>query len=77
VFASFHRAHAGYAGTGLGLTVCQRIVERHGCTIAVRDNPGGGSLFQFTLPVGAGPLQSGDLLRATEGREAVTADRAS
>lgn len=50
VFESFHRAHSGYTGTGLGLAICRRIVERHGGTIAVSDNPGGGSRFQFTLP---------------------------
>jgi signal transduction histidine kinase len=53
VFISFHRAHPGYAGTGLGLAICQRIVDRHGCTIGVVDNPGGGSLFYFTLPTSA------------------------
>ncbi|GAA3457640.1 ATP-binding protein [Dactylosporangium matsuzakiense] len=52
VFESFHRAHAGqaYGGTGLGLAICRRIVDRHGGTIAVTDNPGGGSRFSFTIP---------------------------
>jgi signal transduction histidine kinase len=52
VFDSFHRAHAGqsYGGTGLGLAICRRIVDRHGGTIAVTDNPGGGSRFSFTVP---------------------------
>ncbi|MFI5907032.1 ATP-binding protein [Dactylosporangium sp. NPDC051541] len=52
VFESFHRAHAGqsYGGTGLGLAICRRIVDRHGGTIAVTDNPGGGSRFSFTVP---------------------------
>ncbi|WP_239143214.1 ATP-binding protein [Actinoplanes philippinensis] len=52
VFETFHRteAAAGYAGTGLGLTICQRIVERHGGEIGVMDNPGGGTRFWFTLP---------------------------
>jgi signal transduction histidine kinase len=51
VFDSFHRAHSGqgYTGTGLGLAICQRIVARHGGTIGVEDNPGGGSRFHFTL----------------------------
>lgn len=53
IFESFHRATTdpGYTGTGLGLAICQRVVERHHGTIAVTDNPGGGSLFRFTLPL--------------------------
>lgn len=52
VFETFHRssAAAAYAGTGLGLTICKRIVERHGGVIGVADNPGGGTRFFFTLP---------------------------
>lgn len=53
IFESFHRAHpaAGYAGTGLGLAICRRVVERYGGSIGVSDNPGGGTRFQFTVPV--------------------------
>ncbi|MEV4706383.1 ATP-binding protein [Actinoplanes sp. NPDC049316] len=53
VFDNFHRAHrtAGYAGTGLGLGICRRIVERHGGTIAAEPDPGGrGTRITFTLP---------------------------
>ncbi|MET7424085.1 ATP-binding protein [Dactylosporangium sp. NPDC005555] len=52
VFESFHRAHTGqsYGGTGLGLAICRRVIDRHGGSIAVEDNPGGGSRFSFTLP---------------------------
>ncbi|BCY06935.1 ATP-binding protein [Actinoplanes sp. L3-i22] len=58
IFGDFHRAHrtAAYAGTGLGLGICKRIVERHGGTIVAADNPGGGSRFTFTLP--AAPVLS-------------------
>jgi signal transduction histidine kinase len=52
VFNTFHRsaAHNNYSGTGLGLAICHRVVERHGGTIAVSDNPGGGTRVTFTLP---------------------------
>jgi signal transduction histidine kinase/integral membrane sensor domain MASE1 len=52
IFGNFHRAHTmlGYAGTGLGLGICKRIVERHGGTITAADNPGGGSRFDFSVP---------------------------
>lgn len=37
-------------GSGLGLAICKSIVELHGGSIGVRDNPGGGSIFWFRLP---------------------------
>ncbi|WP_249998699.1 ATP-binding protein [Actinoplanes sp. M2I2] len=57
IFESFHRAHrsAGYSGTGLGLGICKRIVERHGGSIGAAAGPDGhGSRFSFTLPADAG-----------------------
>ncbi len=54
VFDEFHRAAAhadDYAGTGLGLSLCRRIVDRHGGTIVARNNPDRGATFSFTLPV--------------------------
>jgi PAS domain S-box-containing protein len=51
VFDEFHRAHAGYQGSGLGLSIVQRIVTRHGGSIHALPAPTGrGTVFEFTLP---------------------------
>ena len=52
IFVIFHRLHGPneYPGNGIGLSICKKIVERHGGNIAATPRAGGGTIFKFTLP---------------------------
>jgi signal transduction histidine kinase len=53
IFMPFQRLHGRkeYDGSGMGLTICRRIVERHGGDITATSTPGKGSTFVVTLPI--------------------------
>lgn len=53
IFGVFQRLHGrgAYAGSGMGLSICRRVVERHGGRISVESEPGKGSRFIVDLPV--------------------------
>ncbi len=54
-FTQIKGRHGARRGVGLGLTFCKLAVEAHGGRLWIEDNPGGGSLFVFTLPAAGVP----------------------
>lgn len=52
IFEMFQRLHSRteYSGTGIGLTICKKIVQNHGGTIIAKGDPGEGAIFEIYLP---------------------------
>jgi light-regulated signal transduction histidine kinase (bacteriophytochrome) len=57
IFEPLERLHGkrSYKGTGVGLAICKRIVERHGGSIRAKSKPGNGAMFIIELPVKQSP----------------------
>jgi signal transduction histidine kinase len=58
IFNMFHRVHGSdrYPGSGIGLTICKRIVERYNGRIWIESRVGSGTIFYFTVPAHHGGL---------------------
>ena len=80
LFLPYSQAEASttrkYGGTGLGLSICKRLVERMGGDISATSEPGRGSTFRFTIPLGVPDLERVPAESSPEPEGVADADRA-
>ena len=59
IFSLFQRLHGRdeYSGTGIGLALCRKIIERHGGSISAQSEPGEGAVFTILLPMTQTPME--------------------
>ena len=56
---------------GVGLTICQSIIEGHGGRIWAEENKPAGTVFRFQLPIGGGSMSDGSLVVVIDDHESV------